>query len=551
MYCRQCGYNNDNYSRMCKRCGSNLREQDEFDDFLTEPEDDSFEREGGLRLAPRKEKFSVKLKKRFGKLRRASEKYTSKTSVIAAAIVILAVIAAFIIISAARSCSTETVAEYANDCSNIMYNCFAVNDDVSVYYSVPYGSNTGLYRRTIASGQDLKITYHALTCMSLKDGWIYGIDSGGEPLRISKDGTVTQYICDDSPVSYLSVVDNYCYFISSDHLMYRACLDALDAGEEPVLECLSDQTAGSMLLGNDRIYFTTLTLFDIGYDSSAQQQAPVGETPSGSSAGSEAGNEASQIITPESTASTTTQPVPSTTHEDGVQDITSEEMQEVMTPSYTPVLTPVVGVTGAPMGALCSMNFDGSDEQCLLDAGLYSISLHGDYIYFLTESTKTVSYSDIHPEVTETTKTSKTRKKKKTTTTEPPPKNIDVQCIHSWRYSLRTNSYAAFLADDQAASPIYVTTGAIYYISPKGDLMTASLAGMDERLIPTGLQQVDTLFVLNDYVYFTSDSESFYGRIQKDGVHVESLSERGEIEMPEPKEDDEAAAPMPTEYNAD
>ena len=467
MYCRQCGYNNDNYTKICKRCGSMLNESP--DEYRVPPSDPG-NRVGGLRFAPKKEKLSERISRNFSRLRRVSERRLNKWTVVIAAAVMVLCVAALVIILDIRYKNSITPVQYANDSCNIMQDCFAAQNDEFLFFSSPYGSNPGLYRETLLTGQRLKIAYRTLSCISVQDGWIYGLDEHGSPLRISVDGTVTQYITDDAPLSYFTVTDSYCYYIDADHYMYRIKLDFPEddeaaGGHEAMNRARPEQICGDrvgcMLLSSDRIFYTTLTMHESAH----------------------------------------------------TENISGGDIR----------LEPLCSSTGYPVGQLWSIALDGTDAAPILEESVFSMSTKGSYIYFFTESTETVSYTDIYPPSTETTKKTK-KTKKKTTTTEPPPKNIDVIRLHSWRYSMRTGGYASFLADDHSISPIYISGDSIYYISKDGNLMTASLSGLDEELIPTDTQKIDHVFELGGYVYFSSSEDELYARIKHGDVKAEVLS---------------------------
>ncbi len=486
MYCRQCGYNNDNYSRMCKRCGSNLRDV-EGAEQRPDSQEDIMKHVGGLKYAPMRVSFRGLIKKRFKKLRHVAGDHKNRLTFVIVIASILLCVAGALIAAQIRSCNTVVVAEYGNNNCNIANNCYAASNERWLFYSVPYGDNTGLYRVDLNTDNKLKVSYHSLYCISLLNDWVYGLDGGGNALRISFDGTRVQWLLEDAPVSSLSVVDNYVYYIGSDAVPYRACLDDVSDERPASPERLYNGAVGSLLACGDWLYYTTL---DSVATITKATSVDFGEGYNG----------------------------------EGNVGFVVDEL--ITSPTDAPDTVTMFNSAGYPTGRLYRMRMDGTENTLLVDGAVFAVTVHGDYVYYFTETTVTVSYTDLHPELTEPTKkTKKTSRRRKTTTTEPPPVNVDVPCMQSWRLSLRSMGFTDFLRPDASYSPLNVGGSGVYYISKAGDLMKTGLSGGEGELIATGQQRVDSVSLVGDWVYYTADGGTTFGRVFFDGSAGEILAQ--------------------------
>lgn len=346
MYCRQCGFNNDKYSKMCKRCGSDLtRPTEDYTPSVTEP--------GQLRFAPKKESFSDMLKRRFRRLERAAMDRSHLKPFFIAAAVIVAVTAALIIVPRVRACLTVIPDTYGNTaCNTATMGAAAVNGDY-LYCSQPVGDNPGLYRVRLSTGEPLKISWHILTQVSWYDGWLYGVDETGALIRMSYDGLREQRVIDKMNVKYVSLFNGYVYYIDEYGDIYRAELaeitDEAPAGSDRLLEA----NVSEMMIFDGMIYY--IDSFGMGYEPDIPLES---------------------IIDPEY--------IPGK-----ISWITGKEIP----PDYRID----AGTADKPIGNVCRISPEGGWSEVIVSGRLCNLSAHGEYLYYMTQTVVDSSASEYDP----------------------------------------------------------------------------------------------------------------------------------------------------------
>lgn len=342
MYCRQCGFNNDKYSKMCKRCGSDLtRPTEEYTPEPSEP--------GKLRFAPKQESLADRFKRRFRRLERAALDKSHRKPFIIAAVCIVTALVALIAVPRVVSCLTVLPDTYGDTPGNTAtFGAAAVNDDF-LYCSQPVGDNPGLYRIKLSTGEPLKISWHILEQVSWYDGWLYGVDENGRLIRMSHDGLEEQLVIDELNVSYVSLFNGYVYYIGGQGAVYRADLSQITADTPAQPQLMQDTMVSEMIIFDGMIYYIEYT--GMGY---------------------EPGVPIDSVIDPE--------------WEPGVISwITGRETE----PDYKVD----AGVPEKPMGNVCRMQPDGSGQEVVISGKLCNLSAHGEYLYYMTQTETEVSAS--------------------------------------------------------------------------------------------------------------------------------------------------------------
>lgn len=346
MYCRQCGFNNDKYSKMCKRCGSDLtRPTEEYTPQPSEP--------GKLRFAPQTETFAQKFKRRFRRLERAALDKKRRVPIIIASVCLVLGIAALIAVPRIRACMTVVPDTYGNTpCNVATHGAAAVNGDF-LYCSQPVGDNPGLYRYKISTGELLKINWHTLTQVSWYQDWLYGVDENGALVRISGDGLVMQNVLNELNVRYVNFYNGYVYYLGSTGAIMRADLSKVGPYETAPAEVVRNGRACELLLFDGMIYYIeqTGTYFepDVPMDS---------------------------VIDPD--------------YEPGkISWITGKEVP----PDYRVD----AGMPTLLAGNVWRMQPDGTGEELVVDEKVCNLSAHGDYLYYMTQTVNEVSASEYDP----------------------------------------------------------------------------------------------------------------------------------------------------------
>ncbi|MBQ4312841.1 MAG: DUF5050 domain-containing protein [Clostridia bacterium] len=347
MYCRQCGYNNDKYSKMCKRCGSLLRSGE--NQSADSSREGSGEQENqGLKYARKRETPIEWLKSHFRRMERATggRKRIIIMVIVAAAVALC--IAGALVIGHLREANEEPVVIYGNVSGNIANGGVAVSDDKWIFYSLPDGDNPGLYRISRETGDELKVSYICLTQMSLVGDWLYGVDESGVLMRISTDGIVSEEVISDDVVRYANVVNDTLYYIGMDDMIYRASLGGLSRRGYIVPERIIDTPAASLYTYGGYLYYLTLD---------------------------------TTTLTPGS--------ILEDVEEHSIYDTYGEE------PPRNVLLT--TSGSDVAVGSVHRCAPDGSGDVALSEGVMCSMTVQGDYIYCQSEIEMIISATDVAP----------------------------------------------------------------------------------------------------------------------------------------------------------
>ncbi len=342
MYCRQCGFNNDKYSKMCKRCGSDLtRPTEEYTPEPSEP--------GKLRFAPKQETIVDRLKRRFRRLERAALDKSNRKPIIITAVCLAVALTALIAVPRIIACVTVPPDTYGDTaCNTATFSEVAVNDGF-LYCSQYAGDNPGLYRVRLSTGEKLKLSWHTLTQVSWYDGWLYGVNENGALVRMSHDGLREQLVIEEPYVSYVSLFNGYVYYLSGAGLMCRADLSEVTDDTTAQPQILLDSQVCEMMIFDGMIYY--IEFVGMGYEPGLPLQS---------------------ILDPE--------------WEPGVISwITGKEKP------------PLYKVDAADpekkMGNVCRVNPDGTGQETVVSGKLCNLSAHGEYLYYMTQTEVEVSAS--------------------------------------------------------------------------------------------------------------------------------------------------------------
>jgi len=342
MYCRQCGFNNDKYSKMCKRCGSDLtRPVEDYTPAAVEP--------GELRFAPKKESFTDWFRRRFRRLERAALDKSHRKPFIITAVVLAAVITALIAVPRINACLTVVPDTYGDTACNTATMADAAVSNGFLYCSQPVGDNPGLYRVKLSTGEPLKISWHILTRVSWYEGWLYGVDETGTLIRITHDGLREQRVIDEPDVRYISLFNDHVYYLNGSGLMCRAALDEIGDDTTAQPKVLLDAEVSEMMLFDGMIYY--IEKVGMGYEPNVPLDS---------------------VIDPE--------------WEPG-------KISWITGKPTVPEYRVDAGSAEKPMGNVCRMQPDGSDPQVIVGGMLCNLSAHGEYLYYMTQTVNEVSAS--------------------------------------------------------------------------------------------------------------------------------------------------------------
>lgn len=347
MFCKQCGYNNDKYASVCRRCGSVLRDIGNYaPDAVSPEEEESPAREGSLKLAKKSEPILTVIKKRFKKLEYASDdtkKWLIAACVAGAVIVCLLV---FGIVKWAESCSSYTQDIYGSDSSSISADVCAVIDEEGewIYFSRLYGDNPGLYKTPAGGGEELKLSYVRLSQLLYIEGWIYGTDIETDTLwRIRDNGGTAQQVTEDT-VEDVNIVNDILYYIGSDGCVWSGELDDVDDEQAVIAEKLSEKQAMCLTVYSGKIYF-------IEPDKKEPDPQPTTQVSSSSALPYFGADESDKIVSP---------------YEDTVY------------------------------GKIIQMNTDGSDARMVgTEKGAF-MTIDSGYIYYAVPATVVISTGDVN-----------------------------------------------------------------------------------------------------------------------------------------------------------
>jgi len=460
MYCRQCGYNNDQYSKLCHRCGSVLREAE---DHYEAPEKtaDETEQSGVLKYARKGEDLLSQLKAPFRQLERVTENHRKRWPIlITIASVIAICIVVWLIVLSSNACNEVEEIIYGNTPANNIQNSIAAADDNYIYYTCPFGENPGLYRLSISTGENLKISYHRLESLSVVDGWVYGIDPDGTVLRISSDGLASQQVIEEKYVKQPIVVGDYLYYISGDCCIYRANVNTITKRSFARPVQLSETMTTQFCIFEDIIYFLELTEEDY-----------------------------SRIFT----VSTVVTPEPVTDSEGKKVELDPYTITEVVPPE-----------NGADIpecsGCIRRMTLDGENESELLATPVMRLTAGSGYLFFQTETTAIISATDIDPNA-------------------PADMDYEIPAKKCWRLNLETLKYSTLLEANTADSPMTPTSdGWVYYIGVDGNLERTDFSGSDRHNVLTYEQDTDRIAICGGFVFVLTDGETRMIRMLPDGT---------------------------------
>lgn len=342
MYCRQCGFNNDKYSKMCKRCGSDLtRPVEDYSPRPSEP--------GKLRHAPKAESFTDLFKRRFKRLRRVAKDTKQLRAWIIAGAVTLVAVAAVILVPRVAACMAVEPDTYGDTAGNVATHSPAAVDGDYIYCSQPVGDNPGLYRIRISTGEMLKINWNTLSRMTWYDGWLYGLDESGTMVRFSGDGLERQQVLEEQNIRCASFYNGGLYYLDAYGAVMRVDLDSVSDEMPAEPELIKDVRACEMIIFDGSIYYIEQTGLcfepDVPMDS---------------------------IIDPE--------------YEPGkISRITGKEIP--------PAYRVDAGSATKPAGNIYRIQPDGSGEELLVDEQVCNLSAYGDYLYYMTQTVQEVSAS--------------------------------------------------------------------------------------------------------------------------------------------------------------
>ncbi len=465
MYCRQCGYNNDQYSKLCHRCGSVLRDAEEQ---YTESAAEAAELQpGALKYARQEEDFLTRLKAPFRQLERATENHRRRWPLlIISASVIVICLAVWLSVLGTNACREEEELIYGADTANAALGGLAAYDSEFIYYSCPFGENPGLYRLAISTGEVLKISYHCLDSLSAVDGWIYGIDKAGTVLRISSDGLQSQQVIAETPVKSPVAVGRYLYFIAADCRLMRADLDTISRRSLARCELLTRRRVSEFIVTDGRVYFIELSEEDYN-----------------------------RLFT----VTTTVTPEP----------ITDAEGNEIKQEPYTVSELVVPSASDLPEnpGNIWYCTLDGEEETELLATPVLRLTSGSGFLYFQTQTYRVISATDIDPNA-------------------PADMTYDLPVKKSWQLNLETLRYSTLLDAGVADSALTPTAdGFIYYISPDENLERTDLSGDSRSNVLTYEQNTDTIAVCGEYIFVMCDNSTRMIRMRTDGTDHTLLCE--------------------------
>lgn len=478
MFCKQCGYNNDNYASMCKRCGSSLREADNYD---KDESQDITPPSGGLRFVKKRENPLESAKKRFKKLEYAEHDTRRRMILIIIGASILLGLMMYGMVSCTRACfAPEPEIVYGSSGGNIANFAIAAQDGEYVYYSLPFGANPGLYRAPLQGGDPVKLSYRKLSQMAVSGDWLYGVDADdGCFYRMNKNGTDAQNVLGDAQPLWVNIADNTVYYIDArDGLIYRASVGGLGSGKTARAELIYPHPAASLSVWEDCIYFVAVNE-DYVWGGSPDDEDVSGSDVSGSDV---SGSDAPQ------------------------QD------------SFLPEEALYYEISGSDIrtlrrfGTLTRAELDGDNPEPLCDDIAADVSRYGEYLYYASPATAMVSTGDFSL-VT--------------------GKSIDeeVDCLAYRRINLKTLRREPFLSANMSRSPLNVTATKVYFVGSEGTLERTGFSGSVHEVLPVPQRDVMLVCVAGDWVYYIADSGDTLGIIKSDGSSPRTLAQR--IVIPE------------------
>jgi len=464
VFCRQCGYNNDKYASVCRRCGSVLRDignyaPDTPQEASTDEEiiDEMITRQsGGLKLAKKKDPILLTIKKRFKKLEYASDD-TKKWLIagcVAGAIVIC--LAVFGLARLIESCSTTHAYVYASESSSIAADTCALTDEHGewIYFSKLYGDNPGLFKVSAYDdgGEELKLSYHRLTQMLYTEEWIYGTDADdGRLWRVPTIGGTAQLVTEDT-VEDVNIVNDDLYYIGSDGCIWSASLRRVDEETTVTPERLSEKQAMCLTVRADKMYFI-------------------------------------EPDDPALTTTTTAAPV----SDSSLPFFGADESDKIVSPFEDTVY-----------GKIISMDTDGGNAKVIGSEKAAYLTVEGDNLYYAVGTTVLVSTGDVDLITGE-------------------PETVDYAALQMRRRSVKGGDAVNFNEPGVAGGFLNFTSSDVYFVSAKSGLLRCSLKGDETTYVFTGESDIDSVSIVGKWLYYWADDYSRYCRVPLEGGTVEVI----------------------------
>lgn len=483
MYCRQCGFNNDNYTKICRRCGSSLVDEPEA------PKTAQPAAPGELKYAAKSESFKEWLMIPFEKLNRARPDSTRRIAAYAACAAVLFILLVIIGVNAIRSCTrVEEEDSYGNSSFNIIEQAVACTDGEYIYYLVSSGDNTGIFRQPCEGGEILKLTYLKLRTLSVYEGWLYGIDPHGIPYRVPCEGGAFQQLYNIA-VSDLQIFNHYIYFTTQYSELMRAAVDTIDQ-EGLAAEPVGERFAASFIIEDGVLYFIEDT--EPVKRPNSSSVSPSDTTASDSdSEDTVSGGDVGLAPIPEMER----EPAPEVREWRILRQWTDEEGQ---------IQYIVCNYPESKGGPVWRMLPDGSDSEQLTYDDCYNISVWDGFLYYMTEKQTTVSASDVDH-------------------TAPTDILISRQVFQCWKLDLHTLKYSRFLEEGLPASNLVPCESGFYFLGIDGDMLFYDIEAETVSTVLTDVDPVRRICFVGDWIYFTSYDGLNISRVRQGEIKPEKV----------------------------
>lgn len=466
MYCRQCGFNNDNYTKICRRCGSSLADEP------VAPKAPEPAAPGELRYASKSESFKEWLMIPFEKLNRARPDSTRRKAVYIAIIAVFAALIINIGVNIIRACTTvEEEDSYGNSGMNIVHETVACTDGEYVYYLVTSGDNTGIFREPVGGGEILKLTYLKLDTLSVYEGWLYGIDPFGIPYRVPCGGGAFEQL-NNIAVSHLQIFNHHIYFTNQYSELMRIAIDTLGTADVSVAERITDRYVSSFLIDDAVVYF----IEDPEPVKRPSTHIPV--------SGSDIASSSDVPDTVVSTSDGGLAPIP-----DAERTPETEKREWRIIKQWTDedgaIQYIVSDYPETPAGPIWRMTPDGSDAEQLTYDDCSNICVWDGFLYYTTEKLTTVSASDVDH-------------------TAPKDILINRQVLQCWKLDLHTLKYSRFLDEGMTASSMLPCDTGFYFLSGEGNMLYYDNKTEAVSTVLTYIDPVRRVSFCGDWIYFVS-----------------------------------------------
>ena len=466
MFCKQCGYNNDKYASVCRRCGSVLRDIGNYKagsvdstDDENDISDDGSGGNGDLRYARRKEPFLTMVKKRFKKLDHASEDTKKKMIIGILAGTLVVCLAAVGIKEWVQSCNPYISYSYGADSAEIANDTCAVMDGKGewIYFTKLYGDNPGLFRVSPKGGEEYKLSYRGMTQLLVFEDWVYGTDvSDGLLWRVPATGGPAQQVTDDK-VDDVNIVNGMVYYIGSDEYVWRGSLKDVSDDTTIDAKCICEKRATCLTVYEDTVYF---------------------------------------IERPKPVVTTTTLP-PEVSSSSSLPFFGADESTKLKSP-----------FDDQEYGKIISANLDGSEMKAVGSDKAAFMTVKSGYLYYAVEAT-----------------VKKKTGKKDLITGEP--EVVDYAALQMRRRLIEGGNTVNFGDPETFAGFIDVDkTSAIYFVSTDGVLMKCGDKGEEVDYIYTGMSGITSAQVVGKWIYFWTEENTKFCRVPTGGGNVEIICEK-------------------------